>query len=713
MIRPILLFCFLSIAFFFFAERTFAVVPTPDHVVIVVLENHAYDTIVGSIAAPYINSLISDPYTAFFTQSFAITHPSQPNYLQLFSGSTQGVTDDNVPAVLPFVTANLGAELLAATRTFIGYSEDLPSVGYTGATSGNYARKHNPWVNWQGTSTNGIPSASNQPFTSFPTDYTSLPTVSYVIPNQVNDMHNGTDTARIGTCDRWMKKNLDGYIQWAKSHNSLFILTFDEDDNSSSQHIVTFFTGHMVQHGNYSTSINHYNLLRVVEDMYGLSHAGAAGSAATIGYCWNSCYLSIPTVTPSGNVSICSGSSQTLTSSAGNTYVWSTGATTRSISVSTAGTFSVTVSQSNGCTQTSLPVTTTVATAQPTTQLFTESMGSVGSTTTLISTHEANNGFDNDNYTMTGSADIRTNPSSTGYGTGLPTASGLSNVFITNTVGKNFVISGINTVGLSNLQLSFGIFKSTTTGTGSDLLVKVSDNGGAYSTLSYPALPTGSGTAVWTYRTASGTIPASTNLSIQFIQNGTATQYRIDDVRLLYSAVPVITAGGPTTFCTGDSVQLTSSAGSSYLWSSGATTSSIIARTSGNYTVTINCTSSTPVTVTVNSCPVTLNLKVFFEGFYVASGDSMQAVVNPGLYPLLFDTVTVELHDTIAPFNTTVAHTVRRAVNTHGSGAFVFPSDVYNKKYYIVIRHRNSLETWSKTAVLFNSYTMSFDFTSP
>src|SRR5205085_9435855 len=140
-------------------------------------------------------------YTALFTHSFALSHPSQPNYLQLFSGSNQGVTDDNVPANLPFITPNLGAELLNQSKTFVGYSEDLPSVGYTGATSGNYARKHNPWVNWQGTALNGIPSTDNQPYTAFPTNYNLLPTVSFVIPNQNNDMHNGTDPSRITTAD--------------------------------------------------------------------------------------------------------------------------------------------------------------------------------------------------------------------------------------------------------------------------------------------------------------------------------------------------------------------------------------------------------------------------------------------------------------------------------------------------------------------------------
>src|SRR4051812_48679099 len=103
--------------------------PTPDHIVIAIDENHAYSQIVGSANAPYINGLVSQG--ALLTNSFAVTHPSQPNYLALFSGSTQGVTDDSVPSNIPFTTVNLGAQLRAAGKTFIGYSEGLPSVGYT------------------------------------------------------------------------------------------------------------------------------------------------------------------------------------------------------------------------------------------------------------------------------------------------------------------------------------------------------------------------------------------------------------------------------------------------------------------------------------------------------------------------------------------------------------------------------------------------------
>jgi len=74
--------------------------------------------------------------------------------------------------------------MIGASKTFTGFSEDLPSAGSTVWTSGAYARKHNPWVDFP-----NVPSASNQPFTSFPTNFTTLPTISFVIPNLNDDMH--------------------------------------------------------------------------------------------------------------------------------------------------------------------------------------------------------------------------------------------------------------------------------------------------------------------------------------------------------------------------------------------------------------------------------------------------------------------------------------------------------------------------------------------
>ena len=261
--------------------------PKPDHIVICILENHGFNQIIGSPAAPYINSLSNDTLSALFTASYGITHPSQPNYLALFSGDTQGVTDDLVPTENPFNTPNLGGQLIGIGNTFIMYSEDLPSVGFNGISSGKYARKHNPSANWMGNGINQISPTTNQPFSAFPTsDFTLLPTVSFVCPNTIDDMHDGANPATITNGDNWISTNLDHYIQWAKANNSLFILTFDEDNGSSSNQIATIFTGQMVLAGQYATKITHYSVLHTIEEMYGLPIIGDSTTNAPIRYSW-------------------------------------------------------------------------------------------------------------------------------------------------------------------------------------------------------------------------------------------------------------------------------------------------------------------------------------------------------------------------------------------------------------------------------------------
>ena len=260
--------------------------PRPDHIVIVVEENHGYDQIIGSQNAPYINQLAKEG--ALFVNSQGVTHPSQPNYLALFSGSLQGVEGDEcLLDKTPFTTPNLGASLIGAQYTFAGYSETLPKEGfrecsYQEMPGYDYARKHAPWVNWQGgNEENHLPDSTNQPLSSFPTDFNNLPTLSFVIPNEGNDMHNidiGGDPAAVKRADQWLKDHISEYVAWAKTHNSLLLITFDEDQGGDMvhNHIATFFVGPMVREGQYGDSINHYSVLRTLEAMYQLPPSGDA-----------------------------------------------------------------------------------------------------------------------------------------------------------------------------------------------------------------------------------------------------------------------------------------------------------------------------------------------------------------------------------------------------------------------------------------------------
>lgn len=249
--------------------------PRPEHTVVVIMENHAYSDVIGNPSAPYIASLRTAG--ANFTDSHAVTHPSEPNYLALFEGDTENLTDDSCPHT--YYAANLASVLLASGQTFLGYSESMPAFGYTGCNSGNYARRHNPWVNYA-----NVPATVNLTFTAFPADSAELPAVAYVVPDLCHDMHD----CSVATGDAWLESRLDGYVQWAGSHNSLFILTFDEDNGTATNQIATIFVGPMVQSGDYPTRIDHYSLLRTLEDMYGVPPTGKAANAEPITTIWKS-----------------------------------------------------------------------------------------------------------------------------------------------------------------------------------------------------------------------------------------------------------------------------------------------------------------------------------------------------------------------------------------------------------------------------------------
>ncbi|WP_371479049.1 alkaline phosphatase family protein [Kitasatospora sp. NBC_00315] len=253
--------------------------PTPDHVIVVVMENHAYSQVIGSSSAPYINNTLKAG-GANLTASYGLTHPSEPNYYMLFSGSAQGRTDDSCVGVGSISAPNLGSELIAAGKTWGSYNETLPSQGSTVCSSGNYAQKHNPWFGF-----GNVPTNTAYTFAQFPTDYTKLPKVSFVVPNLCSDMHD----CSVSTGDTWIKNNLGAYATWAQTHNSLLVVTFDEDNKLSGNKIPTVLYGQHVTAGSSSgTTYNHYNVLRTLEDLAGLtSHAGNAATAADITGIWN------------------------------------------------------------------------------------------------------------------------------------------------------------------------------------------------------------------------------------------------------------------------------------------------------------------------------------------------------------------------------------------------------------------------------------------
>jgi hypothetical protein len=257
--------------------------PRPDHVLVVVMENKDPGEIIGNPAAPYLTGLARAG--ANFTDAHAETHPSQPNYLALFSGSTQGVTDNGCGHRL--TAPNLGSALLAAGYTFAGYSEALPAAGSTVCTAGRYARKHSPWVNFT-----DLPGATtNLPASTLGTEWDRLPTVAFLTPDLCHDMHD----CPVSAGDAWAKATLGSYVDWASSHNSLLVLTFDESETRTQGNpIATVLAGPMVAPGRYPGRIDHYTLLRTIEDMYGLSPLGASADRNPITGIWRTPLTTAP-----------------------------------------------------------------------------------------------------------------------------------------------------------------------------------------------------------------------------------------------------------------------------------------------------------------------------------------------------------------------------------------------------------------------------------
>jgi phosphatidylinositol-3-phosphatase len=248
--------------------------PRPDHVVVAIFENKSEQSVLGSPQAAYLTQLAGTG--ARFTDAHGVRHPSQPNYLALFSGSTQDVTNDQCP--LTFSGGNLAAQLAAAGHTFVGYSEGLPQPGFTGCKVGGYARKHNPWVDFP-----ALPASVNQPLSAMPSDYGRLPTVAFVVPDLCNDMHD----CPVATGDAWARQVLDPYARWARTHNSLLIVTFDESEGGSAvNHIATFVVGAGVTTTSVAQRIDHYSVLRTLEDMYGLPPLGEAANAQPLAGIW-------------------------------------------------------------------------------------------------------------------------------------------------------------------------------------------------------------------------------------------------------------------------------------------------------------------------------------------------------------------------------------------------------------------------------------------
>lgn len=252
------------------------------HVYVIVLENKAYEQIVGNAEAPYLNELIARYGLAESYQ--AVAHPSQPNYLALVSGSTLGVGDNDPHDV---TAPTVFDQLEQAGRSWRIYAENVPPNCFPGATAdggrdgpGTYVRKHNPAISFTSIASSPARCSNIQDLTAFDPAAADL---EFIVPNLCHDMHD----CSVIDGDAWLRTFVPRILGSPafQSGGALFI-TFDEGSESAeaSNHIATIVAGPTVPSGLRSaTPHTHYSLLRTIQDSWGLVCLAESCAANTLG----------------------------------------------------------------------------------------------------------------------------------------------------------------------------------------------------------------------------------------------------------------------------------------------------------------------------------------------------------------------------------------------------------------------------------------------
>lgn len=245
-------------------------------VMTIVLENTDYD---DALAQPFLASLARRG--ALLTRFFAETHPSQPNYIALVSGSTHGVRNDRNVTI---DARHVGDLLEAKGLHWKVYAERYPGGCFLGARADGYVRKHVPFLSFANVQRDPRRCARIVDASALARDIGAgtLPDYSLYIPDQKNDGH---DTG-VAYADRWLSATFGPLLKDRRfTAGLLLVVTFDEDKHRSffpsSNHILTVLFGDSVEPGARSdTEYNHYSLLRLVEDRFGLGALGGNDSRA-------------------------------------------------------------------------------------------------------------------------------------------------------------------------------------------------------------------------------------------------------------------------------------------------------------------------------------------------------------------------------------------------------------------------------------------------
>jgi hypothetical protein len=257
------------------------VVPDFDHVVVVMFENKESSRVLGHREAPTFTAYAQRQ--ARLTRYHGVTHPSLPNYLALVSGSTHGIKE-NCTACLIFAPT-IADTIEASGRTWKTYAEGLPRAGFTGAVSGRYAKKHNPFLYFRNIAGNAARRrAGVVPFTQLADDLRAnrLPDFSLIVPNMCNSTHD----CPLWIGDRWLRQLAPRLVNLP---NSVVFVLFEEGTTAvrGGGHVPALALGTAVlPRSRYTAVANHYGLLRTIEEAWGLPLLGRSARAAPITGIW-------------------------------------------------------------------------------------------------------------------------------------------------------------------------------------------------------------------------------------------------------------------------------------------------------------------------------------------------------------------------------------------------------------------------------------------
>jgi len=262
------------------ASAASAALPAFKHIFIIVLENKAYDQVVGNQQASYLNALARQYGLA--SNYYGVRYPSLPNYLALLGGDTFGVTSNCTDCFVD--QPNLVDQLETAGKSWKGYMESMPSPCFVGDAPPLYRQKHNPFIYFDSVRTDPARCAKIVPFTEFATDLhaNALPDFVWITPNMCNDGHD----CAVSASDAWLRTWVPQILQSpAWQDNGALFITFDEGKKGDGRCCVYAEGGRIVTlvisplgKPAFSSDIayDHYSLLRTIEQAWNLPLLGKA-----------------------------------------------------------------------------------------------------------------------------------------------------------------------------------------------------------------------------------------------------------------------------------------------------------------------------------------------------------------------------------------------------------------------------------------------------